>query len=427
MSGFEPQTVFKPSSKFDNPKRKKNAIDWFKNQITEATERVEVIKTQLNNLPEQPGDAFSILKNFHNNYTDYDFFKWVVLYCEVKDSLIQLGSQCFVDTKEEIMQNRGIVKNNGYSSVFIDCVNFLFPRLFENMSTDILSRGHPGRNLYPSPLLMFTDIISNWTDRMELPTLFGDEISSEALSSLYGYTKSSKKLSSLDGYTKVTPVFVIPPVYKSIDELVSKYYFDDIISKMYGLYITPRFEGDPEVIINNTNYNKIRYEYNENTQRDPINIVSFLRRSDVNFNIDNNVNNFVVDVYNVKTDISDDIRYILSCAILIQLNSHYQKVINWNINLQMVPNWSVKTYPRKINTAWTFPDFPDTGSPEIKKSYTDDLNRRLMQYHENLDIIFNDKEKKENRKNYHKPAGGSKTKKQKKQRQRKQKSKRKKN
>jgi len=360
MSGFEPQTVFKPSSKFDNARHQKYANDWFKNQIIKASERVDEIKAELNNLPEQPGDAFSILKNFHNNYTDYDFFKWVVLYCEAKDSLIQLGKQCFVVTKEEIMQNHGIVKNNGYSSVFI-------------------------------------------------------------------------QLSSLYGYRKVTSVFDISPVYNSIDELVSKYYFDDIISKMYRLYITPRFEGHVPEVINNTNYNKITYEYNENTQREPISIVSFLRRHDVKIDINNNVNNFVVDVYNVKTNISNDIRYILSCAILIQLNSHYQKVINWTTGLQMVPNWSVDTYPRKIDTAWTFPDFPDTGSPKIKKSYTDDLDRRLMQYHENLDNNIKGREEKnfneyqENRKNYPKRDGGSKTKKQKKQRQRKQKSKRKKN
>ena len=190
--------------------------------------------------------------------------------------------------------------------------------------------------------------------------------------------------------------FDIPPVHKLIKKFVSEYYFDDIISKMYRIYITPMYDNHVPPVINNTNYNTIDYvvKYEKNTQREPISIVSFLRRSDVNFNINDDVNKFVDDVYNVKTNISNDITYILSCAILIQLNLHYQNVIDWTINLRMVPNWSEVTYPRKIDTAWTFPDFPDTGSQEIKKSYTNDLNRRLMKYHENLDNI--DKKRDEN-------------------------------
>lgn len=422
-----------PSAADDTPSAK--LTRWFEDKKKEAYERVDVIKDQLKNLQEKPGHVFSILNQNHSNYQDYDFFKWVVLYCEVKDFTIQLGRQCFVDKTEEIMQNRGIVKNNGYSHVFIDCVKTLFPQLFENMSAYILSKEYPGRGLYPSPLLMFEDIISNWTDRMKPPTLFGDKVSSEQLSSLYGYDKQKLSPFVVDTYQYLHGD---PSVYKLIYGAASEYYFDDIISKMYRLSMIPRRDGDAPRLepngalmesINKTNY--ITSVDNEETRREPISIVSFLRHPSVDFNINNNVDNFVVYVSNANTIILDDIRYILSCAILIQLNTHYQYVSDWTPGIQMLQGWSEKTFPRKIDTAWKFYDI--LGSPEIKKSETNDLKLRLKAYHDNLDKIVKKKEAKdynkylENRKKYPKPAGGSKTKKQKKQRQRKQKSKRKKN
>jgi hypothetical protein len=215
---------------------------------------------------------------------------------------------------------------------------------------------------------------------------------------------------------------------------------------MYRLSIIPRGEGDtpreelngnPMESINKTNY--ITSVDDKETRRDPISIVSFLRHPNVDFNIDNDeggyddhkgVHNFVVDVYNADLYILEDIRYIFSCAILIQLNSHYQTVIDWTTRLKMVPDWSENSFPRKIDTAWKFDDI--TGSPEIKKSETDDLKLRLRSYHDNLDAILNEKDKQAldkyqiNKLSYPKRNGGSKTKKQKKQRQRKQKSKRKK-
>ena len=218
---------------------------------------------------------------------------------------------------------------------------------------------------------------------------------------------------------------------------------------MYELSMILRPEGSkPRVETNGKkmeSINKTNYTTSVNddeTQRLPISIVSFLRRGEVDFKIDNNeegyddhegVHNFVVDVYTADTYILDDITYILSCAILIELNFHYQTVSVWTPRLRMLPNLDENSYPRKIDTAWKFDDFTDTGSSVIKKKYETDLNRRLITYHKNLDKIVNEEEAKhyekylETRKNYPKLAGGSKTKKQKKQRQRKQKSKRKKN
>ena len=89
MSGFEPKIVFEPSSKFYNAIFQKKFNDWFsKNQKTEASKLVDEIKAKLNR-QSQSGFEFSTL-NQYSQYTDYDFFEWVVWYCKVKDGLINI-------------------------------------------------------------------------------------------------------------------------------------------------------------------------------------------------------------------------------------------------------------------------------------------------------------------------------------------------
>ena len=78
-----------------------------------------------------------------------------------KDDLIKLGKQCFIDRIKDIKLNHGIVKDEGLSSLFIYVVEAIFPKPFKDMLQKILSQDFPGRNLYPSPLLMYQDIFGN--------------------------------------------------------------------------------------------------------------------------------------------------------------------------------------------------------------------------------------------------------------------------
>ena len=440
MSGFEPQTVFKPSQKFDNARRKKYANDeaeaegaaaaaaaapsasadpadmnigpseleaftaatgidkaaskitnWFENKKTEANKRVDAIIILLNTL--QPGDTFSILKSPSCQYRDYDFFKWVVLYCEVKDTIIQLGRQCFVDSKDDIMQNRGIVKNNGYSSVFINCVNSLFPQ-FDVLLRTVLSKGYPGRDLYPSPLLMFEHIIENINATYPL---FGDYMDDRDKLTKYGVLSSPIHQESIGSLIlqeahKIS-VIIRTQMYKDFNNPNS------IVSCWVQHVFVPQFS------------------LNQDTNKDMLKVANFVAA--INASLEDNTTN-----KNDKLDV--DIRSILKYALLIKLNSHYQTVSDWTAKTLITQK--KERSQRTINTAWMFYQGED--------DKINDLKRRLGAYD---DYFYRIEEIRYGSAYGPKPdfnggngVGGSKTKRQRKQRhikqrQRKQKSKRKKN
>jgi hypothetical protein len=384
MSGFATEPVFKPSSKFDIARKQKNGADnltkWFEDNKTEASKMVMAIKTQGNN----------------GNFEDYDFFKWVVFYCEVKDTIIQLGGQCIVDRPNDIdiMQNRGIVKNNIYSNVFMSFVRSLFPQ-FNDLLSLVLSKGYPGRDLYPSPLLMFEDIIDNHTH-----PLFGDYIEGEKLGN-YGVLSPPK-------FQNSTYQLIVTKAGE-----ISEY----IRNTMFKVNDTPNSSVSYWV----QHIFVPQYALNQNTNKDIPKVAKFV--AEINENQDT---------------LNKDIISIFKYALLIELNSHYQNVSDWTTQTLITPQFSSQNIQRTertqrhIDTAWKF------YSEETDK--IKDFKERLYAYD---DYFWNIEFKRYGSPNGPSPqdrarnrggngVGGSKTKRQRKQRQRKQrqikpKSKRKKN
>ena len=396
--GFEPTITYEPSNKFNEARKLKkaatNIAEWFEKKKTEAKQRVEAIQTQLNT--QQPGDVFSILKQDHRKYSDYDFFEWVVLYCEVKDTLIQLGKICFVDRKDDIIQNHGIIKNHFYSPVFIKCVNFLFPE-FDDLLRTVLSKGYPGRDFYPSPLLMFERIIENINENYPL---FGDNVKEEEL------TKYGVSFSLLPEFKKSIVSLMLNKAHEIRKKTILKMFngFDKPTS-IVSFWVKHGFFP--------------QFHINKNANQDMFNVASLV--ASINETLQHNLTHDTLDV---------DIGSIFKYALLIKLNTHYQMVSDWTTRTLITPQFSspsisrigIERTQRYINTAWKF---FDNETDKIQ-----DYKERLYAY----DDYFWNIEKKtydiarglspEERKA--KQLGGSKTKRQRKERQRKQKSKRKK-
>jgi hypothetical protein len=359
---------------------------------------VQAIRTQLNT--QQPGDTLSFLKQEHHKYSDYDFFEWVVLYCEVKDTLIQLGKICFVDRKDDIIQTHGIIKNHFYSPVFIKCVNFLFPE-FDELLRTVLSKGYPGRDyFYPSPLLMFERIIENINEGYPL---FGDYVKEEELTK-YG-------------------VSLFPDFQETIGSLMLNKAHE--IRKKTILKMFNGFDKPTSIVSFWVQHGfSPQFEINRNANKDMFNVASLV--ASINETLEHGFTRDTLDV---------DIGSIFKYALLIKLNTHYQMVSDWTTSTLITPQFSrpllsrveMERNQRYINTAWKF---FDNETDKIQ-----DYKERLYAY----DDYFWNIEKKtydiarglspEERKA--KQLGGSKTKRQRKERQRKerqrkQKSKRKK-